>query len=250
MITILTSSTGNSRKNEQGERIPDKFYWYNGFFDKLHDIWVENAKVLIIAGNPSDYQKNDSLCKVFKESFEISGLSVSAVNICDSRNVDLVGHLNEVDVIFLAGGHVPTQNAFFKQIMLKEKLSSFNGTLIAWSAGSMNCADTVYAGPEFDGEAVDPNYKRWISGLGLTKTNILPHFQSLSDEWLDGMRVVEDITFSDSVGNEIIALNDGSYIVIENGTETLFGEAYSIKDKVMKQICQDGECCVLPRLSQ
>jgi len=31
----------------------------------------------------------------------------------------------------------------------------------------MNCADTVYAQPEEPGEAVDPDYQRFIPGLGL-----------------------------------------------------------------------------------
>ena len=89
-------------------------------------------------------------------------------------------------------------------------------------------------------EALDPKYERWISGLGITKTNILPHFQSLRGECLDGMRLIEDITFADSVGHEIIAMNDGTFILVEDGKETLFGEAYRIKDREMIQICQNG----------
>lgn len=240
MITILTSSTGHFKKDEDGKRIPDKFYWYNGFLDKLQNIWTADAKVLIIAASPEDYEKNDDVCELYRHVFEMSNLSVLSVDICDSRNVSIVDKLNTMDVILLSGGHVPTQNAFFKQIGLKEKLNSFNGIIIAWSAGAMNCAEIVYAGPELDGEALDSNYKRWISGLGLTKINIFPHFQNLKDEWLDGMRLIEDITFADSVDHEIIAMNDGTYIVIEEGKETIFGEAYCIKDREMKQICQNG----------
>ena len=43
----------------------------------------------------------------------------------------------------------------------------YKGIVVAWSAGSMNCADVVYAGPELEGEAIDPLYERWISGLGI-----------------------------------------------------------------------------------
>lgn len=241
MLTILTSSTGNYKKNETGKRTPAEFYRYNGFLDKLRDVWVNDSKVLIIAASPENYEKNDDVCGLYKKVFELSGLSASSVDVCDARNIAIADKLNEMDVILLSGGHVPTQNAFFKEIRLKEKLESFQGLLIAWSAGSMNCAETVYAGPELEGEALDPNYKRWISGLGLTNTNILPHFQNLKDEWLDGMRVVEDITFADSFNHEIIAMNNGTYIVIENGKETLLGEAYSIKDGVMRQICENGK---------
>jgi len=143
------------------------------------------------------------------------------------------------------GGHVPTQNRFMKQIQLRERLTDYSGMVIAWSAGSMNCADVVYAGPELEGEAVDPSYERWITGLGLIDINILPHFQYLKDDILDGMRLIEDITFEDSVGHEIIAINEESYIMIADGQATLYGEAYRIKDRQMTQICRDGEWVVL-----
>lgn len=152
-----------------------------------------------------------------------------------------IANLRNVDVLILAGGHVPTQNKFMKQLRLKERLLDYNGIVVAWSAGSMNCADIVYAGPEFEGEAVDPLYERWITGLGITDINIFPHFQSLKDDYLDGLRLIEDITFADSIGHEIIALNDGSYIMIDDGQTTLYGEAYMIKNGQQKQICKNGE---------
>ncbi len=92
-----------------------------------------------------------------------------------------------------------------------------------------------------EGEAIDPLYERWISGLGLTGINIFPHFQSLKDDYLDGLRLIEDITYEDSVGHEILALNDGSYIMLEDGKVTLYGEAYMIKDRQHWKICSDGE---------
>lgn len=54
------------------------------------------------------------------------------------------------------------------------------------------------------------------------------------------MRLIEDITFADSVGHEIIAMNDGTFILVEDGKETLFGDAYRIEDREMIQICQNG----------
>lgn len=240
MITILTSSMGYFKKDKNGKRIPERLYWYNGFLDRLQRVWAKDSRALIISASPLDYEKNDDILELYKHVFELSELSVLSVDLCDARNENIVDQLNEYDVILLSGGHVPTQNAFFKKIGLKEKLNAFNGLLIAWSAGSMNCAETVYAAPELDGEAINPEFERWIPGLGLTKTNIFPHFQNLRDEWLDGMRVIEDITFADSVGHEIIAMNDGAYIMIEDGKETLFGEAYRIKDREITQICQNG----------
>ncbi len=79
-----------------------------------------------------------------------------------------------------------------KQLRLKERLLDYNGIIVAWSAGSMNCAD-----------------------------------------------------FDDSVGHEIIALNDGSYILIDDEQTTLYGEAYMIKDRQQTQIYKDGESIAL-----
>ena len=244
MKVIMTSSIGGSIK-ENGKRMPAPLFWYNGFLEKLQSTWVKDSKVMIICASPDDYEKNDVVRECFKHSFPMSGLSISYMDICDNRNENLVDKIKEMDVVLLAGGHVPTQNDFFAKIGLKEKLKSFDGLLVAWSAGSMNCADIVYAAPELDGEAIDPNYKRWISGLGITKINIFPHFQSIKDEWLDGFRLIEDITFEDSMGHEIIAMNDGTYITIEDGVQKLFGEAYRIKDGKIEMICQNGMSIIL-----
>ncbi len=241
MKAILTSSLGGQIKIN-GKRFPAKLPETNGLLKTIRAFWKNASKVLIISGSPGDNDKNDSILSCLKGAFSLSDLSASEVLMCDERNKEVIERLPEMDVLILAGGHVPTQNSFMKSLGLKERLQTWDGLIIAWSAGSMNCADTVYAGPELPGEAINPHYQRWIKGLGITNINIFPHFEALRDEMLDGMRLIEDITFSDSMGNEIIALNNGSFIIAENGTETLYGEAYSIRDGELKQICTDGEC--------
>lgn len=240
MKVMLTSSLGGFIKIN-GTRIPDILIQRNGLLDNLKSIWIPDARVLIICGNPDNYGKNDGVLACLKEAFPMSGLSISSIEMCDDRNPEVIENLANTDVLVLAGGHVPFQNRFMKRLRLKERLAQFNGIVVAWSAGSMNSADVVYAGPELPGEAVDPLYERWIPGLGLTNINMYPHFQKLRDDYLDGMRLIEDITFEDSVGHEILALNDGSYLMIDGGKTTLYGEAYSIKDRQMVQICRDGE---------
>ena len=244
MNIILTSSLGGSIKiNEKW--VPSTILTNNGLLDKLKELWVEDSKVMIICASPNDYERNDSVCACLREAFPMSGLSISYIETCDDRNEQLIEQLSEMNVILLAGGHVPAQNIFMKKIGLKERLIGFNGLLIAWSAGSMNCASNVYAAPELEGEAIDTSFVRWIPGLGLTETNIFPHYQSLKDDYLDGLRVMEDITYADSYTHEILAMNDGSYITIENGTEILYGEAYRIKDGNLEMICKNGEAFVL-----
>ena len=240
MKAILTRSLGGQVKID-GKRLPAKLPETNGLLKCIKDVWKKDSKVMIISGSPEYFDKNDSVLFCLKGAFSLSELGTSEVLMCDERNKEIIERLPEIDVLILAGGHVPTQNSFMKTIGLKERLQSWDGLLIAWSAGSMNCAEMVYAGPELPGEAIDPNYQRWICGLGITKTNIFPHFETLKDEMLDGMRLIEDITYSDSMGHEIIALNNGNFIVVDNGTEVLYGGAYSIKNGEQRQICTDDK---------
>ncbi len=244
MKAVLTSSLGGSVKKADGRYVPSSLFRANGLIETIQKIWIDHAKVLILFASPNRHEKNDSIFACFQEAFSLSGLAVSSVEKCDDRNPEIIEKLPEMDVIILTGGHVPTQNRFLKQLRLKERLSEYRGIVLAWSAGSMNCAEKVYAGPELDGEAIDPHYERWIDGLGLTKINVFPHYQALIGEKLDGLRLIEDITLPDSMGHEFVALNDGSYIFIEDGQETLYGEAYLIKDGQIRQICGDRESVV------
>ena len=58
---------------------------------------------------------------------------------------------------------------------------------------------------------------------------------------LDGRRLFEDITYPDSIGRCFLALTDGSFLLCENGRETLFGEAYRLTDGRMSLICSTDE---------
>lgn len=243
MKAILTSHIGGFKKKD-GKRIPTVLFQGNHLLENLKSIWKPNANVLIICAEPEDHEKNDSVRACYREAFPMSGLSVSNIEGCDDRNPEIIESLCDRDVIVLSGGHVPTQNRFMRQLRLKERLAGYHESVVAWSAGSMNCANLVYAAPELEGEAVDPAFERWLPGLGITDVNIFPHFQNLRDEWLDGLRV-EDIVFADSMGHEIIALNDGSYLMVTEEGQTLYGEACRIRDGRMEQICRDGETLAL-----
>lgn len=236
MIVYLSSHIGGSYKQTDGTRMPAKLSTENGLLASLQEHWKNKARVLIISSDENDIVKNDGFRDIFAAAFPMSGLSVEEMVICDRRNENIVNRIAEYDAVILAGGHVPTQNKFFRKIQLKEHLKDFDGILIGISAGTMNCAETVYAQPELEGESIDKEYQRFLPGLGITRLMIIPHYQEIKDGYLDGKRIFEDITYPDSYGREFYALKDGSYVLIENGTTTLFGEAYLIKDGKKKQI--------------
>lgn len=214
----------------------------NGFLDNLRACLPNLCKAVLICSDPDNFERTDRFARSILTSFEAAGFQFSQFNILDRRNQAQAAKLvHEAQFIILAGGHVPTQNRFFSQIDLKDLLRSFDGVLAGISAGSMNCAEVVYAQPELEGEAVDPNYQRFLPGLGLTKKMILPHDQMIRNEVLDGLRVMEDITYPDSQGREFYALVDGSYLYIDNGIEKIYGEAYRIADGKRMQISsQEG----------
>ena len=174
--------------------------------------------------------------------FEDAGFVFECFDTLDGRNEDqAVTLVRASDLLILSGGHVPTQNAFFEKIGLRDLLKDFDGIVIGISAGSMNSADVVYAQPEEDGEASDPAYQRFLTGLGLTKINLLPHYQQNRDDVLDGLRIYEDIACPDSMGKTFYAIPDGSYLFIRAGKEELRGEAYMVKDGVLSQVSSNGD---------
>ncbi len=217
----------------------------NGFVDRLKDALPENPKCLFVCSNPDREDLTDRFGEEMAGAFEEAGILFREFCTLDRRNdEDAQALIWESDLIILAGGHVPTQNAYFQEIGLRELLENYQGVLMGISAGTMNCADTVYIQPEETGES-DPDFQRFAPGLGLTDTQVLPHYQEVKDNILDGLRLFEDITYADSKGNCFLALVDGSYIYNDGQGELLFGEAYTIEDGILEQIAQENDVTVL-----
>lgn len=241
MKLFLTSSIGGSYK-ENGKRYPTMLDGSNDFVELLKSMWKEEMSCLLIAAAPADYETNDSIASIFQTAFMLSGVPLSHIDICDNRRAGITAQeLANYGIIILCGGHVPTQNAYFHTIGLSEKIEDYDGIVIGYSAGSMNCANLVYAMPELDGESLNPDYKRFILGLGISDHIIIPHFGFLKGEWLDGKRCIEDIALPDSEGKEFIALTDGSYIFVENGKSVLHGEAYLLRNGSIRPLCEHGQ---------
>ena len=113
------------------------------------------------------------------------------------------------------------------------------------SAGSMNCCGEVYAQPEESGEATDPAYQRFISGLGLTDVMVLPHYNRVHDNRVDGLHLFDEISVPDSVGHTFYAIPDGSYVLQENEKAVLYGEAWLLQGGSMRKLAENGMETVL-----
>jgi len=241
MILFMTSSPCDDNVPE-GVQLPCIFDQSNSFVENLRACWKPDSRLVVGCSDPNNHPLNDEMCDTFTKCFRYHGLTVSSSVLIDSRNErDAARIITLSDAVLLGGGHVPTQNEFFARIGLRALLREYTGVIIGVSAGSMNCNDLVYAQPELPGESLDPSFRRFIPGLNLSKIQILPHYQMVRDNILDGKRLYEDITFSDSFGRSFYVLVDGSYVMRREDVYTLWGEGYLIRDGQMRQICKRGK---------
>ena len=234
MICFLTSRTD---LKDTGEVNPA-----NGFAEELLRRVPNPCRALFISSDPDAFALMEQFAAYVRAGFERAGLVFQSYDVLDGRNAARAAELvRDSQLLILSGGHVPTQNRFFQAIGLAELLRSYAGVVVGISAGSMNSAAVVYAQPEEAGEAADPAYRRFLPGLGLTKTMLLPHYHDVKDTLLDGMRLIEDVTLPDSEGKTFYAIPDGSYLFIDGEREELRGEAYRIRDGKMEKIAAEGE---------
>lgn len=210
----------------------------NNFLENLKNTLDENIRLLFISSSPKEFDINDKYFNELKNALLLEDISIETSNILDDRNIDEARSLiNNSNLIFLAGGHVLTQNKFFERIDLKNLLLNYDKVLISSSAGSMNSAEVVYSIPELDGEAIDKKFKKFLKGLGITKLNIIPHFQFIKNEIVDNCRVIDDIVLKDSYNNKFYALDDGSYIMGQRDKfEKIIGNSYLIENGKINNI--------------
>lgn len=217
----------------------------NSFLDELRRVLPSPLRCVMITSAPDDREMTDRMAWEMREIFDHAGLAFDHYEVLDRRTQRHAARMiKEANFIILCGGHVPTQNKFFKQINLKAKLNKYDGVIMSISAGSMNCADIVYSSPELDGEAVDPQYMRYIDGLGITDINIIPHYHTLKHAILDGQHM-EQILNHDSYGRPIYCLPDGSWIKINRLHAILYGEAYLLRYGVKQPLCTNGNTRII-----
>ena len=55
---------------------------------------------------------------------------------------------------------------------------------------------------------------------------------------------IEAIVYGDSYGNCFLVLPDGSYLLIKDGVETVWGEAWKVTDGSIYKICEQNETII------
>lgn len=194
------------------------------------------TNALFVSSSYRDTLTNDRQATMIKDAFNTKGIFFNKMDVLDLRTAsmtreEIVAH----NFIILAGGHVPTQNEFMKITGLRRKLEGYDGTIMGISAGSMNAADEVYVLPEKKSEALDSSFPRFAAGLGLTKLQIIPHYDETIASSVDGLSIRERILF-DSKGKKFLGLPDGSYVMCTDGVELVYGDHYKVENRLFTKV--------------
>ena len=243
---FLTSSLGGYTKTIKGNEVVKEIIKCdnsNHFIDRLKLISPKINTFVFVASNPDGTLKTDDYANTIVQALNLDDFEINNLIIVDHRfNGDLEKTILSADVVFLAGGNVPTQNDYFKEINLKSILNKYDGVVIGQSAGSMNCNKIVYAQPEEDEEFDDVNFERRISGLGLVDFTIMPHMNSANEVDELGHPSVMQMCLEDSYDMPHYGICDYGFIEVVNNKATAYGRTMLIKNGECIELCGDREC--------
>ena len=167
-IVLTSNGFNNSLRSEE--------------IDILFKEITENKKVLIIA-NATKTGHNVRSRKDAKENLERVGARVVDVIEIDNNNLRTIF---DYDVLYVMGGDIKPLLEDFQEINFRDYLLRFlqTGIYIGESAGSIVLCDNVKWRYDIK-KGSKPMYDSILNsyeGLGITKRNIYPHFNEVSDE--------------------------------------------------------------------
>jgi len=231
MKLFLTSAIGATTKRD-GKRCTGTIDNRYGFLTLFKKHLRRTERMIYIASIREDQTRIDDYFRTTIEAFQKENIQFHEnLLINGTAPQDLESLLEHTDAVFLAGGHLPTQNSFFMDIHLDRLQKNYKGVIVAQSAGSMNCASNVYVCPEMPGEAIDPMFRRYRPGLGLAKLNIIPHVNTNRHAILDGMKLYEEVIAPDTFQTPLYLLADGAFFYLEDAQPPeAHGEIYLFKD--------------------
>ena len=111
------------------------FYSENGFARLFSESVRGRSGTLFIVSDPDDHESADLYSLAVFEAMRLTGVDPGERYVLDGRNAAAASLLiRHCGVIILAGGHVPTQNRFFRDIGLGRLLEGYGGVILGISA--------------------------------------------------------------------------------------------------------------------
>ena len=208
----------------------------NGFLDTLKkQIKTQNTFVML-ASDPTAYEKNDQFLQLDRQALTLSGLHFQKYLVLDNRNKDKVKTvLDQASLVILAWGNTYEQNQFFSAIDLGKYLKAIDCPIVGISAGAMNCGETVINSSE---KSKNPDLPLILKGMGISQYTIVPHFEKKQKN-PDEMKLI----IQASQKMKIYALQDGSYLL----NDTIYGRCELIYQGKITRICDTWESFLLKK---
>lgn len=245
MKIFFVSDSIVSIRDEAGNKTGVKFDTANGFRDKILPL-LKNAKNIVFVCNESKYvEDNENSAKVVFEEMRNLGLPVENYVVLDNRNKSQARELlQNADYVQLQGGIILEQLKFLKEINFVDIMKDSDAVVLGKSAGAMNMQSRIYNYPETN---EDIGLEKWLDGMGYSKYSIIPHFNvEIGNEYCFGdFDVLNDYYIPDSMGEVLYGIPNGSYIYLEDGVFTCYGEAYTISDGIITKICENEKSIIL-----
>ncbi len=237
-MKIFLNSQGFISIRKKGEKVGTVIDEKNHFLQNLKDSIKKYDLFVLVCNNPDEYERNDRSAFFIAQAFNRQLAKFKEVVVLDGRNEDKSKeYLSNADFVFLCGGKIECQNEFLKKIEFKKNINQ-NAVVVGVSAGAMNLCEFAYNYPE---DITELNNKKWISGLGYSDKVIIPHFK----RWKGNMyhprhyNLLKKWFLPDSYEKEFLCLPNGSYVMIDERKETLYGKSYLIKNGAMQKICEN-----------
>ncbi|MDR0849912.1 MAG: Type 1 glutamine amidotransferase-like domain-containing protein [Christensenellaceae bacterium] len=237
MKLILASDFNNIQKDQQGNKYAVPFADSNLFLTNIKKYTLRYKNLVFIVSNPETLEINNFYGNLLFESLKLSKIDFEKKTILDNRNKnDAPEIIKDADLIFLSGGKVDIQSKFLNEINLNEHLKNYTGLLVGASSGAMNLCNRVVSFPE-NLEEINKNSlsKYFLNGLGFFDKIIIPHFDGENKKYTRGGTDAMKYLLELSVGNEIIAFNNDSYIFLADRIQ-YFGNIYIIKNKKVNKL--------------
>lgn len=245
-MKLFLASEGFISIKENGVTIKREIDTSNLFFDNLKKFIKKYDNFVFIPNNFDFADINEISAQGIADAFVEKLSKFKSIVVLDKQNIKQAKSILEnADFIFLQGGKPEEQYKFLKKIKFAKIVPATNAVVVGKSAGAMNMCKICYNYPE-EGDVL-PCTKKWTKGLGFVDKIIIPHFNTENGNQYcsSDINLLTDVFIPDSYGKEFFALKNGSYILVEDRKETLYGECYLIKNGIVEKICENNQSKVL-----
>lgn len=239
-MKLFLTSEATINERVDGIKVSCKINSANNFINNIL-LYTKNAKNFVfLVNNPNEIEDNEVSAKFTYGALKDIGINLASCIVLDNRtSKNAEDIIKSADIIFLQGGKIQCQLDFIKQNKIDQYLKTCNAVLIGKSAGAMILCKEVYNYPETPDEF---DNARFLRGLNFTDClPIIPHFEETSGNvYCDpNVDVLNTFYLPDSERMSFLAIPNGSYIFVNNNEKKIFGEAFVIKNKCIKKICED-----------